>query len=64
MVVLLHENRHAASSLLSCHIFVFFAGPFSHINACFYRHLTKVAEYTVVGILGKTTRRNNVKDYV
>ena len=42
MVLLLHEQRYSAYSLLSCHIFCLFDSTFLYLKVCFTLILNKL----------------------
>ena len=44
MVLLLHEQRYSANSLLSCHIFCLFDNTFLYLKVCFTLTLDKLME--------------------
>ena len=68
MVLLFHEQRYSAYSLLSCHIFYLFDSTFLYLKVCFTLILNKLMKTplvcTLVCTLGRTARRSNVSDYV
>ena len=64
MVLLLHEQRYSAYSLLSCQIFCLFDSTFLYLMLFFYLNSEQVDGNTVVCTLGRAARRSNVSDYV
>ena len=59
MVLLLHEQRYSAYSLLSCHIFCLFDSTFLYLKVCFTLILNKLMETPLFAHWG-----GNVSDYV
>ena len=53
MVLLLHEQRYSAYSLLSCHIFCLFYSIFFISNGLFYLNSEQVDGNTIVSTLGR-----------
>ena len=64
MVLLLHEQRYSAYSLLSCQIFCLFDSTFFIIKGLFYLNSEQVDGNTVVCTLGRAARRSNFSHYV
>ena len=62
MVLLLHEQRYSAYSLLSCHIFCLFDSTFFIFKDLF--NSEQVDGDTIVSTLGRAARWSNVLDYV
>ena len=65
-MVLLHEQRYSAYSLLSCHIFCLFDNTctFFIFKGLFYLYSEQVDGNTIVCTLGRAARQSNVSDYV
>ena len=64
MVLLLHEQRYSAYSLLKCQIFCLFDSTFLYLKVCFNLNSKGVDGNTVVCTLGRAARRSNGSDYV
>ena len=64
MVLLLHEQRYSAYSLLSCHMFCPFYSIFVYLIDLFSLNSEQVDGNTIVCTLRRAARRSNVSDYV
>ena len=64
MVLLLHEQRYSAYSLLLCHIFCLFDSTFLYLKVCFTFILNKLMKTPLFAQGGRTARWGNISDYV
>ena len=56
MVLLLHEQRHSAYSLLSCHILCLFDSTFFIFKGLFYLNSEQVGENTIGLHIGEDSK--------
>ena len=64
MVLLLHEQRYSAYSLLKCQIFCLFDSTFLYLKVCFTLILNELMETPLFAYLGRAARWSYGSDYV